>query len=111
MVLILDDNSEHVAQAWRKIGNFAEKKSICACSRSNQICFFNVCHREGYYIYKSAKIDTKDTHILEHCNSMKLSIIHSIVEPPDEVIQALFPWSEGSFPIRILRGLFFKTLP
>ena len=30
-------NSEHVAQARRKIGLFEEKNPICDCSRSNQI--------------------------------------------------------------------------
>ena len=36
MVLLLDSNSEHVAQAWRKIGLVGEKKPICDCSRSNK---------------------------------------------------------------------------
>ena len=37
MVFILDGNSEHAAQAWRKIGIFGEKNPICECSRSNQM--------------------------------------------------------------------------
>ena len=34
--VILDGNSEHVAQAIRKIRLFGEEKSICVCSRCNQ---------------------------------------------------------------------------
>ena len=38
MVLLLDGNSEFVAHAWRKIGLFSEKSTICECSLSKQKC-------------------------------------------------------------------------
>ena len=37
MALILDGNSEHVAQACRKLVLFGKKDPICDCSRSNQM--------------------------------------------------------------------------
>ena len=37
MVRILDDNSEHVSHALRKIDLFGEKYPICDCSRSNDV--------------------------------------------------------------------------
>ena len=33
----LDDNSEHVAHAWRKIDLLGENNPVCDCSLSNQI--------------------------------------------------------------------------
>ena len=36
-VLILDGNSEHVAQAWTKKSHFGLKHPICDYSRSNQM--------------------------------------------------------------------------
>ena len=37
VVLIVDGNSEHVAHARRKIDLSREKKTICDCSRSDQM--------------------------------------------------------------------------
>ena len=37
IVLLLYGNLEQVTYAWRKIGLFWFKKSICDCSRSNQM--------------------------------------------------------------------------
>ena len=37
MVIVLDGNSEHGAQEWRKVGLFGELNLICDCSRWNQM--------------------------------------------------------------------------
>ena len=50
MVLILDGNTEHVAQAWRKIVLFGEKNPICDCPRSNWITEFALYVRTYIYV-------------------------------------------------------------